>query len=149
MIRGSCLCGAVRFEIDRAMGPFEYCHCSRCRKTSGSAFMAALGVMKQDYRLVRGAEMILRYEAPILESPPAYRVAFCGQCGSPVPDPPDDAEWFEVPAGLLDDDPGLRPDKHIYVDHKAAWHEISDALPQLTKRGIAEHRRNRPPADSR
>jgi len=133
MIRGDCLCGGVKFEIDRTVGPFELCHCSRCRKASGSAFAAALGVRADDFRLISGAELIRTYEAPIREHPPAYRVAFCSRCGSPVPDPAPDATWFEIPAGLLDDDPILRPDKHIFVDCKSAWFSITDSLPQFTK----------------
>ena len=141
MIRGGCLCGAVRFEIERAVGPFELCHCSRCRKTTGSAFVAGLGVKAEDFRLVSGRERIRHYEAPILRRPPPYRVAFCDVCGSPVPDPPAGADWFEVPAGLLDDDPAIRPDRHIMVDYKDDWFEITDALPQLTLQALAELRR--------
>jgi len=141
MLRGGCLCGAVRFEIDRAAGPFELCHCSRCRKVSGSAFMAGIGVRAAEFRLLAGAGAIRRYDAPILEAPPAYRVAFCTTCGSPVPDWPTDAAWLEIPAGLLDDDPGLRPDKHIFVECKSAWFEIADALPRMTKREIVAERR--------
>lgn len=140
MIRGGCLCGGVQFEIDRAVGPFELCHCSRCRKASGSAFAAGLGVRADDFRLLRGAELIRTYEAPVRESPPPYRVTFCSRCGSPVPHPPPGATWFEVPAGLLDGDPGIRPDKHIFVDRKSPWFEITDALPQFTKLQIAESR---------
>ncbi len=55
MIRGQCLCGGVQFEIERARGPFELCHCARCRKVSGSAFMAGLGVRTEDFRFVCGA----------------------------------------------------------------------------------------------
>jgi hypothetical protein len=140
MIRGSCLCGGVRFEIDRAVGPFELCHCSRCRKASGSAFVAGLGVRVQDFRLLAGSELIRTYDAPILEHPPAYRVTFCSRCGSPVPKPPDGATWFEIPAGTLDDDPGARPDRHIYVDRNGPWLPIDDPLPKLTKAEIIEHR---------
>ena len=144
MIRGSCLCGEVRFEIDRAVGPFELCHCSRCRKASGSAFVAGLGVRVEDFRLLAGAELIRGYEAPILEHPPSYRIAFCSRCGSPVPDPPPHATWFEIPAGLLDDDPELRPDKHIFIECKSPWFPISDALPQLTKAQLIELRKRVP-----
>ena len=144
MIRGSCLCGEVRFEIDRVVGPFELCHCSRCRKASGSAFVAGLGVRVEDFRLGAGAELIRRYEAPILEHPPPYRIAFCSRCGSPVPDPPPDARWFEIPAGLLDDDPELRPDRHIFIECKSPWFPISDALPQLTKAQLIELRKRVP-----
>lgn len=140
MITGSCLCGSVRFEIDRAVGPFELCHCNRCRKTSGSAFVAAIGVRTEDFRLVAGSDRIVRYQAPIIERPPAYRTAFCGRCGSPVPDPQPGEAWFEIPAGSLDDDPGIRPDKHIFVEFIPDWSEISDALPQLDKRALVKHR---------
>jgi len=133
MIPGSCLCGGVRFEIARAVGPFELCHCTRCRKASGTAFVAGLGVRTADYRLLAGAELIRTYEAPIRKEPPPYRVAFCARCGSPVPAPPAGADWFEIPAGLLDGDPGVRPDRHIFAEHMAAWDAIADALPRLTE----------------
>ena len=141
MIAGGCLCGGVRFEIAGAVGPFELCHCPRCRKVSGSAFVSGLGVRLEDFRLLSGAELIRSYEAPIRERPPAYRAAFCSRCGSPVPDPQPGAEWFEIPAGLLDGDPLLRPDRHIFVECKSAWFEVADALPQLTKAELVERRK--------
>ena len=141
MIRGSCLCGGVRFEITHAVGPFELCHCSRCRKASGSAFVAGLGVRREDFRLVQGRELITTFEAPVREAPPPYRSSFCSRCGSPVPDESGDSPWFEIPAGLLDDDPRLRPDKHIFVDFKSPWFGITDNLPQLDKAALLGLRR--------
>jgi hypothetical protein len=132
-VRGSCLCGGVVFEVTRAVGPFELCHCTRCRKASGSAFVAGLGVDVADFALLAGADLIRRYAAPVVERPPPYRTAFCGRCGSPVPDPPPAAAWFEIPAGLLDGDPEIRPDRHIFVEHRPSWTPRGDALPQLTK----------------
>lgn len=139
-VQGSCLCGSVRFEIDRAAGPFEICHCNRCRKVSGSTGMAALGIRTSDYRMLAGEELIRVYEAPILNEPPAYRCHFCSRCGSPVPDPHPAGDWFEIPAGLLDGDPGIRPDKHIFVELLPAWDRIDDDLPQLTVRELARQR---------
>lgn len=136
MIKGSCLCGGVRFEIARAVGPFELCHCRRCRKGSGAAFVAGVGVRSEDYRLLQGKELISTYEAPLLEAPPAYTTSFCKRCGSPVPNPDPGAAWFEIAAGLLDGDPGVRPDKHIFVELKAPWFEITDNLPQLDKHAL-------------
>ena len=133
MIRGSCLCGGVRFEIERAVGPFELCHCSRCRKVSGSAFFAGVGVNSEDLLMLEGRELIQSYEAPLLERRPLYRTHFCRRCGSPVPNPDPDGSWFEIPAGLLEDDPELRPDRHICVELTAPWFTISDELPQLDK----------------
>ncbi|MGH0035757.1 MAG: GFA family protein [Myxococcota bacterium] len=139
-IPGSCLCGGVRFEIARATGPFELCHCNRCRKASGSAFVSGLGVRTGDFRLLEGADLIARYEAPILERPPAYRTAFCRRCGSPVPDPPEGSDWFEVPAGLLDAEPGVGPDKHIFVEHRPAWSHLEADLPSFTRPELVRHR---------
>lgn len=133
MINGSCLCGGVRFTLDRAVGPFELCHCRRCRRATGSAYAAMIGVRTEDFHLLAGQELIVTYDAPILEHPPAYRTSFCRRCGSPVPNPDPGADWFEVPAGLLDDDPQLRPDKHIFIELKAPWVEIRDSLPQYDK----------------
>lgn len=143
MIRGSCLCGGVRFEIARADGPFELDHCNRCRKATGSAFAAGLGVRTEDFRLLQGADLISRYEAPIRERPPPYRTAFCKICGSPVPDPEPGSSWFELPAGLLDDDPGLRPDRHILVELKAPWFDIAGDLPQLDRAALVALRKAR------
>lgn len=144
-IQGGCLCGGVRFEVRRTVGPFELCHCGRCRRASGSAFAAMIAVEAVDFRLLQGRGLIETYEAPILERPPAYRVSFCRRCGSKVPDPEPGASWFEIPAGLFDGDPSLRPDKHIFVDRKAPWFAIDDELPCFTKDEIAAHRRARPP----
>jgi len=136
MIRGGCLCGGVRFEIARAVGPFELCHCSRCRKASGSAFVPWLKGRREDLHFIRGEELIRRYEAPLRDRPPPYRTSFCGQCGSPVPDPKSASRWFEVHAGVLDDDPGLRPERHILVEAKSSWFAITDHLPQLDRAAI-------------
>lgn len=143
MIRGGCLYGGVRFEIAQATGPFELCHCSRCRKASGSAFVAGLGVLRKDFHLLQGEELIRTYEAPIRDKPPPYRTSFCGRCGSPVPDPKSDSPWLEVAAGVLDDDPGLRPERHILVKVKAPWFAITDTLPQLDRAALISHREAR------
>lgn len=143
MIRGSCLCRGVRFEVDDVAGPFELCHCSRCRKATGSAFAATLYVAREDFRLLEGQDLIRVYEASIRDAPPAYRACFCRRCGSSVPDVGSKAPMIELPAGCLDDDPGLRPDRHIYVEVKAPWLTISDSLPQLDKVALAKLRAER------
>src|SRR5512145_653295 len=95
-IRGSCLCGGVTFEIDRACGPAEYCHCNRCRKVSGSSSLLNVRVRTQDHRLLTGRELIKSYAAPILYSPPAYHSYFCSNCGSQVPPSSPEEESFEI-----------------------------------------------------
>ena len=129
---GSCLCGQVQFEIDAASGPFEFCHCNRCRKSSGASSLPMIRVRTADYRSISGVDCIRSYEAPILYRSPGYISHFCGTCGSPVPPAKPQGDWLEVPAGVLDADPGLKPDKHIFVEFVPEWDRISDDLPQLT-----------------
>ena len=136
MIRGGCLCGGVRFEAVAAVGPFELCHCNRCRKSTGSAFAAYVGVLREDFRLLQGEELIRPYEMPLLSKPPPYRKCFCARCGSPVPDPESQSRWIEVAAGTLDDDPGIRPERHILVELKSPWFSICDELPQLDRAAL-------------
>jgi len=144
MIRGSCLCGGVRFEIARMAGPFELCHCTRCRKASGSAFVPWVVASREDFRLLQGEELIRTYEAPLRDKPPPYHTSFCGRCGSPVPDPKRESRWVEVHAGVLDDDPGLRPERHILVEAKSPWFTITDQLPRLDRAALDVVRKSIP-----
>ncbi|MDD9966671.1 MAG: GFA family protein [Myxococcales bacterium] len=143
MLRGSCLCGGVAFELASVSGPFELCHCNRCRKVSGSAFVAAVGVKSEDYRLVRGAELITRFELPVRDVPPAYGYTFCRRCGCTVPPAEPEGPWFEIAAGLLDDEPDLTPDRHIFVEHAPRWAPIADGLPQLDAGALARLREDK------
>lgn len=130
---GSCLCGEVSFSIEGAIGPFELCHCNRCRKVSGSAYVAALVCESSGYKLTNGSELVRSFDAKIINVPPAYRVYFCSICGSQVPDPNPKGRYVDIPAGLLDDDLSISPDKHIYVDLKANWDKLDKQLPMYTE----------------
>jgi len=110
----------------------EFCHCNRCRKVSGSAALLMIGVNTADYRFLSGRALVRTYAAPILYRPPAYHSTFCSTCGCPVPHPDPEGEWLEIPAGLFDADPGVKPDKHIFVELRPAWDESRDGLPQYT-----------------
>lgn len=140
MVRGSCLCGQVRFEIDGTLSPMQYCHATRCRKASGSAFAAEVAVNAAQFRWVRGADAITVYEAPLLREPPPYRRAFCSTCGSPLPVAVEGTDFLVLNAGVLDDDPGTRPFRHIFVGQNPAWHAITDALPQFNEHAPAGQR---------
>lgn len=99
-----------------------------------------VGVNTVDYRLTEGAELINGYEAPILREPPTYTSYFCRRCGSPTPPVEPRGEFFEIPAGLFDDDPGVRPDKHIFIEFVPPWGEITDAIPQYSVRDLVRER---------
>jgi hypothetical protein len=131
-MKGSCLCGAVTYETAGRPISFVFDHCSRCRKASGSAFKAEILVEAADFRWVSGQALVKLYEAPIRKTPPGYRSAFCTVCGGPVPIVDD--RVINIPAGTLDDDPGLRPERHIFVASKAPWFEIADHLPRFSEK---------------
>jgi hypothetical protein len=128
-MKGSCLCGAVSYQTTGNPIAFDFDHCSRCRKSSGSAFKAELVIKSTDFRWVTGQSLVKVYELPVREKPPGYRRAFCVMCGSPVPTVDDDIT--NIPAGTLDDDAEIRPQRHIFVARKAAWFEITDDLPRV------------------
>jgi hypothetical protein len=132
-MKGSCLCGGVQYEVTAPALRFGYDHCSRCRKASGSAFMAELLCKPADFRWTAGESLVKVYEAPVRESPPGYRRSFCAVCGCNVPDVRPDVEAVFIPAGSLDDDPGIRPQAHIFVEYKAPWFKITDGLPQFKR----------------
>ena len=125
MIRGSCLCGGIRFEATQ-VPMIVFCHCSKCRKAGGGAFDAAATVPSKDLRFDAGEDLI-----QIFESSPGVRRAFCRVCGSRAPSASRDGSSYFVPAGLLDDDPGVKPALHIFVASKAPWWEIDDDLPKF------------------
>jgi hypothetical protein len=135
-LRGSCLCGGVKFEISGPLSPPSNCHCSMCRKQQGAAFRSRARVRRSDLRWVQGEDLVTFYES----SPGSFR-GFCRVCGSPIVNKFDErakAAQFRPAAvneyglalAILDDDPGVRPLRHDFVADKAPWFEITDDLPQ-------------------
>lgn len=127
---GRCLCGAVRFEVTGELTEIELCHCAKCKRAYGAAFAATLYARSGDFRWTDGEERVETWDAPLEESPPAYRHCFCRTCGSPLPIAWDAFPLVEIPAASLDDVGGARPAYHMFVTQKAPWHAISGDLPQ-------------------
>jgi len=127
MIRGSCACGGVRFEIDEVRS-LTHCHCTNCRKLTAASFATYAHVDKDKFRFTSGEDLIAHYES----APESFR-AFCRTCSSLVPGHASYLTTVSVPAGLLDDDPKVRPRLHVFTSSKAPWWEITDDLPQHPK----------------
>jgi hypothetical protein len=126
-VTGSCLCGAVRYEIDGSLGIFQYCHCSRCRKSTGSAHAANLIVRPEQFRWNQGSEHVGRFEHP---SARHFATSFCRICGSSLPWLGKSRRAVVVPAGTLDEDPGIRPSQNIFWGSRAPWYEPVSELPR-------------------
>src|SRR5262249_49769278 len=126
-LRGSCLCGQVRFVVSGAPRWFRFCHCGRCRKARAAAFASNLVTHADGVTLTDGADALVVYRLPGARF---FGQTFCRTCGSPAPRIDQDRDYGIVPAGALDDDPGIRPVEHIWVGSKAPWDEITHPLPQ-------------------
>lgn len=130
MHKGSCLCGAVEYEITGPLGPLTYCHCSRCRKASGSAFNSMSPVAAADFHVTKGQESLQSYR----NSAGVDRV-FCGTCGSPIFGKRDSVpDVVRVRIGTLDTPLSGRVMSHVFVGSKAEWDEILDHAPQYEER---------------
>ena len=127
-IGGSCLCDAVRFEVDGDPLVMVNCHCSRCRRGRSAAHASNLFVATDQFRWTRGQQHVKVFDLPGAER---FGTNFCGICGSDVPRHSPKIGRVNIPGGCLDSDPGIRPGYHIFVGSKAPWYEITDALPQF------------------
>jgi hypothetical protein len=129
MIEGSCLCGNIRYQVERAAGPMANCHCQMCRKAHGSAFSTILPVDKFSFRWITGEELLAQYE-----SSPGKRRWFCSQCGSQLISTRDSNEQsLLLRAGCIDRGCDSKPVAHGWVEFMARWHSISDNLPQFER----------------
>lgn len=133
--RGSCLCGAVQFEITPPYLGFWYCHCERCQRSTGSAHAANIFMKPEQFRWVAGENNITLFIHKEAEN---YPRAFCKTCGSPVPRFARDGVRWLVQAGLLENDPNLRPTDNIFWPLHAEWYVNPDGLPKHEKRPAAK-----------
>ena len=123
-LTGTCFCGAVRYEVADEFVYAANCHCSNCRRTTGSAFKPFAGIERGKFRLTAGDDSLLIY------GDASGHDAHCRQCGSLLYSLVRDGAYVHIAMGTLVDDPSIRPTAHIFVGSKAKWFTINDDLPQ-------------------
>lgn len=123
MHRGSCLCGAVSFEVAGELPAPDACHCSQCRKTSGH-FWASTDVPRAALT-IHGTDNVTWFR-----SSEKVRRGFCRTCGSSLFWDPLARDWIGIAMGAFDRPTGTRLGKHIYVADKGDYYDIADGLPQ-------------------
>ena len=122
MASGACNCGAISFEINTDISDVVICHCSICRRATGSNGIAVLVVDTERFEWTGGKEFVTSWK----KADSDWEMSFCRRCGSPVPDAMDESRTF-IPAGLISDGgENLRVAHHIFVSSKATWDEIGD-----------------------
>jgi len=116
----------VKYEIRGDLTSVGHCHCSKCRKVSGTASNAVCYAAPGDLVWVKGESLV-----KVFRFPDGWSSTFCADCGSPLPQCDASETLCFVPAGTLDDDPGPEIMGHIYVGSKASWDVIGDDAPQF------------------
>ena len=126
ILTGGCGCGAVRFELTEPLVSASYCHCTRCQRRTGTASSANARLAPGSVRFLAGEDE-LRGWAP----EGGMEKLFCGRCGSALFSRPPGGELGGVRLGVLDGDPGIRPQWHQYVAYAASWEPLpDDGLPR-------------------
>lgn len=127
---GSCLCGGVQIALSGTISSIIHCHCSRCRKASGSAY-ATNGFVERSALQLRAGEELMRS----FESAPGKQRFFCGRCGSPLYSAnAADPSRLRIRLGLLDSDINERPMSHNFVSSRANWEDMDAELPHYDGR---------------
>ena len=117
MYKGSCLCGEIAFTIGVQLGSLMACHCQRCKKENGTAYLISSAVPRSSLNLVRGDKYLTRYVGPT-----GFQRFFCNCCGSPIfSQNPANPEVIRVRIGSLDTVVQDQISKHIYLNSAAPW----------------------------
>ena len=126
IVRGSCLCGTVKFQVSEPFSKVFNCHCSRCRKARAAAHATNGFVSIDAVEFTQGEDNLAYYKVAEAKY---FMQVFCKTCGSKMPRLDPDRGIAVVPFGGLDDDPGIKPEANIFVDFKSGWYDITDDLP--------------------
>jgi hypothetical protein len=128
MIHGECLCRSIQIEMEDDFKYAFYCHCSLCRRRTGSAFVSIGGIESEKINVIQGEPLLFKEG----ETTDGYR-AICSKCHSSLFSVLMDRKRTHVNFGVLKNEPSRKPDHHIYVASKASWYQIQDLLPQYAE----------------
>lgn len=123
-MKGSCLCGAIEFEVDQLDMPISHCHCRTCRKAHAAAFASTAGVMREHFRWIKGKEKLSAFES----SPGKLRY-FCSICGAHLLAERPAQHHVILRVAVLDEDPGIKPAMHIWCSHNVPWLQDEEGIP--------------------
>ncbi len=126
-LTGSCLCGAVKYEVAGQVARFYHCHCRRCRKATGTGHATNLIVQPATLRWLEGEAHVRSFKVPEAQR---FTNQFCERCGSSLPRQPQGSDRVVLPAGSLDVDPPIAPQGRIFVGSRAGWSCSGDGLPE-------------------
>lgn len=126
ILQGSCLCGAVKYEASGEAKRFYHCHCSRCRKATGTGHASNLFLQPGALRWLAGEDQVRAFKVPEAKR---FTNQFCATCGGRLPRQPQGTDTVVIPAGSLDDQAPIRPQARIFIDSCASWSCAGDEVP--------------------
>jgi len=115
-MKGSCLCGAIEYEVSTLDMPIIFCHCTPCRKAHAAPFAPTAGVLRENFRWLSGEDKLSCFE-----SSPGKLRHFCSVCGTHLVAERPGQPHIILRVATLDDDPGMEPEAHIWVEHDVDW----------------------------
>jgi hypothetical protein len=117
-LSGSCLCGSLKYSVSGVPSRFYHCHCTRCRKSSGTGHATNLFMTDGKITWTGDTELIKRYKVPEAER---FTRTFCSNCGCALPVEIAAMNLAFIPAGTLDDEPNIKPQARIFQDSRTSW----------------------------
>ncbi len=131
-LTGHCMCAAVRFEVSTPLSGAVYCHCKRCQRRTGTAFSVSGLTHPGSFTVTEGRDAVRTYEP----EDDGWLKSYCSACGSQLfTTHPENPDLIAVRLGALDQDPGIRPGVHQFVDYAAPWAPVpDDGLPRFPER---------------
>jgi hypothetical protein len=127
MLAGKCYCGAVAYVVADEFLYAANCHCSNCRRTTGSAFKPFAGIERAKLEVTAGADKLM------IVGEENGNDTHCRLCGSLLYSVVREGAYVHVAMGTLVDAPSIRPSAHIFVGSKAPWYEVTDGLPRYER----------------
>jgi len=126
MYSGKCLCGTVNINITGEISDIIHCHCSLCRKNSGTAYATNGFINTADFEIISGENCLTEFSTK-----PGRSRHFCTKCGSPVFSSNDqDPSRLRIRLGIITSDISERPISHNFVTSKANWEDLDAELPR-------------------
>lgn len=126
-VSGSCLCGAVVFEVKLPTSACAHCHCTQCRRAHGAGFVTWVIVPRDQWRITAGHDLLRRYPS----SNHGAR-SFCGRCGSSLFfETSEHPDRVDIAMANLHAEIDRTPQLHVFFDDRVAWVELGDSLPRL------------------
>lgn len=121
-VKGSCNCSKVQFEVTVPISDVFVCHCSICRKSTGSGGISVSIVSNENFKWIKGTDLIVTWQKPNHD----WLNSFCKKCGSSLPGKNDETATY-IPVGLLDSGhEKLEVKHHLFVGSKGSWEKIQD-----------------------